>query len=52
MFEPDWETTFYGPNYAKLSAIKQKYDPHDLFVVTSGVGSERWDALGICTVDE
>ncbi|KAJ7890882.1 FAD-binding domain-containing protein [Mycena olivaceomarginata] len=52
MFEPDWETTFYGPNYAKLSAIKQKYDPHDLFIVTSGVGSERWDALGICTVDE
>ncbi|KAJ7348423.1 FAD-binding domain-containing protein [Mycena albidolilacea] len=52
MFEPNWKTTFYGPNYAKLSAIKQKYDPHDLFIVTSGVGSERWDALGICTVDE
>jgi hypothetical protein len=43
-------TTFFGPNYAKLSAIKRKYDPKDLFIVTAGVGSERWDQLGICKV--
>ncbi|KAF8191035.1 hypothetical protein K438DRAFT_1907101 [Mycena galopus ATCC 62051] len=50
LFEPEYQTTFYGPNYAKLSAIKSKYDPDDLFIVASGVGSERWDEWGICTV--
>ncbi|KAJ7238142.1 FAD-binding domain-containing protein [Mycena haematopus] len=50
IFEPDFQTTFYGPNYAKLSAIKKKYDPFDLFIVASGVGSERWDEWGLCTV--
>ncbi|KAF7356264.1 hypothetical protein MVEN_00957900 [Mycena venus] len=48
--EPEFQTTFYGPNYAKLSAIKSKYDPHDLFIVAAGVGSERWDKAGMCTV--
>ncbi|KAJ6481261.1 FAD-binding domain-containing protein [Mycena vitilis] len=48
--EPNFQTTFYGPNYAKLSAIKAKYDPNDLFMVAAGVGSERWDNTGMCTV--
>ncbi|KAF7333174.1 hypothetical protein MVEN_02383200 [Mycena venus] len=50
IFEPKFQTTFYGPNYSKLSAIKSKYDPLDLFIVASGVGSERWDEWGLCTV--
>lgn len=49
-FERDFQTTFYGPNYARLSQIKRKFDPTDLFIVRSGVGSERWDTLGLCTV--
>ncbi|KAJ7187726.1 FAD-binding domain-containing protein [Mycena pura] len=48
--EPHFQTTFFGPNYAKLSQIKSKYDPNDLFIVAAGVGSERWDEWGICTV--
>ncbi|KAJ6557654.1 hypothetical protein B0H19DRAFT_946457 [Mycena capillaripes] len=48
--EPDFKMTFYGPNYGKLSAIKAKYDPHDLFIVPAGVGSERWDKAGICII--
>jgi len=48
--EPDFRTTFYGPNYAKLSKIKAQYDPNDLFIVRSGVGSERWDGFGLCRV--
>ncbi|KAJ7118087.1 hypothetical protein C8R44DRAFT_559976, partial [Mycena epipterygia] len=43
VMEPNFQTTFFGPNYAKLSAIKAKYDPDDLFIVHTGVGSERWD---------
>ncbi|KAF9042801.1 FAD-binding domain-containing protein [Hymenopellis radicata] len=48
--EPHFQTTFYGPNYDRLSEIKSKYDPNDLFIVASGVGSERWEADGFCKV--
>ncbi|KAJ7729749.1 FAD-binding domain-containing protein [Mycena metata] len=50
VMEADFQTTFFGPNYVKLSAIKSKYDPGDLFIVGAGVGSERWDEWGLCTV--
>ncbi|KAG6853994.1 hypothetical protein C0991_011651 [Blastosporella zonata] len=48
--EVDFQTTFYGPNYNRLTEIKAKYDPEDLFIVKSGVGSERWDTYGLCKV--
>ncbi|KAF7349910.1 FAD-binding domain-containing protein [Mycena venus] len=48
--EPHFQTTFFGPNYANLTRIKAKYDPDDLFIVPAGVGSERWDEWGLCTV--
>ncbi|KAJ7499969.1 FAD-binding domain-containing protein [Mycena latifolia] len=51
VLEPNFQTTFFGQaNYAKLSGIKSKYDPTDLFIVPAGVGSERWDEWGLCTV--
>ncbi|KAF7377572.1 FAD-binding domain-containing protein [Mycena sanguinolenta] len=50
VLEPHFQTTFFGPHYAKLSAIKRKYDPEDLFIVGAGVGSERWDEWGLCRV--
>ncbi|KAF7377559.1 FAD-binding domain-containing protein [Mycena sanguinolenta] len=50
VLEPNFQTTFFGPNYGKLSAIKSKYDPDDLFIVGAGVGSERWDEWGLCRV--
>jgi hypothetical protein len=50
IFEANFQTTFFGPNYAELSAIKRKYDPSDLFIVRTGVGSERWDQWGLCTI--
>ncbi|KAI0061773.1 FAD-binding domain-containing protein [Artomyces pyxidatus] len=48
--EPNWKVTFYGGNYARLSVVKALYDPSDLFIVSAGVGSERWDADGMCRV--
>jgi hypothetical protein len=41
-FEDDWQQSFWGPNYPRLLAIKDKYDPDGLFFVHHGVGSERW----------
>src|SRR5665213_1897884 len=41
-FKTDWQTAFWGTNYPKLAAVKQKYDPDGLFFVRHGVGSERW----------
>lgn len=45
-FEEAWSDAFWGSNHARLSGIKDKYDPGDLFIVHHGVGSERWSADG------
>ncbi len=45
-FEGDWRRSFWGPNHARLLAVKQRYDPEGLFFVHHGVGSEHWSADG------
>ena len=45
-FEPDWQTSFWGTNYARLLAIKRQYDPDGLFFLHHGVGSEDWSEDG------
>jgi hypothetical protein len=45
-FEANWQSAFWGENYARLSAVKLKYDPDGLFYVHHGVGSEDWDDHG------
>ncbi|EGN97606.1 hypothetical protein SERLA73DRAFT_110899 [Serpula lacrymans var. lacrymans S7.3] len=44
LYEVDFQYTFFGEHYPSLLAIKDKYDPHRLFVVAKGVGSEEWDS--------
>jgi FAD/FMN-containing dehydrogenase len=41
-FDTDWQTRFWGPNYPRLRAAKDRYDPTGLFTVHHGVGSEDW----------
>jgi hypothetical protein len=45
-FEPNWREAFWGANYARLRAIKQRYDPDGLFFLHHGVGSEDWSEDG------
>jgi hypothetical protein len=45
-FQPDWQQAFWGSHYARLLAVKQRYDPQGLFFVHHGVGSEPWSADG------
>ena len=45
-FEPNWQQSFWGSNYARLLAVKAQYDPDGLFFVHHGVGSEGWSADG------
>jgi len=45
-FEPNWQQSFWGANYRRLLAVKQRYDPEGLFFVHHGVGSEAWSADG------
>ncbi|KAI1300858.1 hypothetical protein EDD11_005927 [Mortierella claussenii] len=43
--EPNWQTTFFGHNYARLKAIKNKVDPKGLFICRNCVGSENWNGI-------
>jgi hypothetical protein len=49
-FEPDWQRSFWGGNYQRLSEIKRKYDPEGLFYCHHCVGSEAWSSDGMCRV--
>ncbi|KAF9291710.1 hypothetical protein BGZ68_002734 [Mortierella alpina] len=46
--EPDWQATFFGKNYPRLKAIKNKVDPKGLFVCRHCVGSEDWSQDFTC----
>ena len=45
-FEPSWQRAFWGSNHSRLAAVKAHYDPHGLFFVHHGVGSEQWSDDG------
>lgn len=45
-FDTKWREHYWGANYGRLKAVKEKYDPDGLFTVHHGVGSEDWSADG------
>ncbi|KAF2405056.1 FAD-binding domain-containing protein [Trichodelitschia bisporula] len=45
---PGWQTAFWGANYERLFAIKQKVDPRGVLYCRACVGSELWtDVNGV-----
>ena len=49
-FERQWQRSYWGDNYARLLAVKPRYDPDGLFFVRHGVGSEAWSDDGFTRV--
>jgi FAD/FMN-containing dehydrogenase len=49
-FRTDWREAFWGANYPRLKAIKDRYDPDGFFFVHHGVGSEDWSPDGFTRV--
>lgn len=49
-FKTDWHQESWGENWRRLSEIKHRYDPHGLFIVHNGVGSESWSTDGFMRV--
>ena len=45
-FKADWQQAFWGEHYARLQAVKRRYDPDGLFFVHHSVGSEGWSGDG------
>ncbi|KAH6626607.1 hypothetical protein B0J18DRAFT_365261 [Chaetomium sp. MPI-SDFR-AT-0129] len=41
-YEPNWQTAFWGDNYARLLKLRQKYDPNGVFYAVSTPGTEKW----------
>lgn len=40
--QPDWQSSFYGFNYARLLSIKKKYDPDYFFYARTAAGNDQW----------
>jgi hypothetical protein len=40
----NWQSTYWGSNYPRLSALKKKYDPTSHFWVTPGIDADTWTA--------
>ncbi|KAI9823193.1 MAG: hypothetical protein M1832_002637 [Thelocarpon impressellum] len=47
--DPDWKTSFFGANYARLLEVKQRWDPEGLLFAETTVGSDAWapDGKGV-----
>lgn len=41
--QTDFQTQFFGTNYARLRQLKKEYDPTDVFYARKMVGSEDWN---------
>ncbi|KAH7096013.1 hypothetical protein FB567DRAFT_432188 [Paraphoma chrysanthemicola] len=45
LYEPNWQQTYWGSNYARLFQLRQKYDPTGVFYTQTTPGTEKWSVI-------
>jgi len=45
LYEPNWQTAYWGDKYPRLLQIKKKYDPGNLFYAQTTPGTESWEVI-------
>ncbi|KAL6704005.1 hypothetical protein ACN47E_008856 [Coniothyrium glycines] len=45
LYEPNWQTAYWGSNYARLLQIRQKWDPNGVFYTQTTPGTESWSVI-------
>lgn len=45
LYEPDWQTAYWGDNYARLVQVRRKWDPKGVFYAQTTPGTERWSVV-------
>ncbi|KAF2003285.1 FAD-binding domain-containing protein [Amniculicola lignicola CBS 123094] len=45
LYEPNWQTSYWGSNYPKLLQVRKKWDPEGVFYTQTTPGTEDWEVL-------
>ncbi|KAI8936516.1 hypothetical protein NX059_006921 [Plenodomus lindquistii] len=45
LYEPNWQESYWGSNYARLFELRQKWDPNGVFYAQTTPGTEKWSVI-------
>ncbi|KAF2019041.1 FAD/FMN-containing isoamyl alcohol oxidase-like protein MreA [Aaosphaeria arxii CBS 175.79] len=49
LYEPNWQESYWGSNYARLLELRKKWDPTGVFYTQTTPGTENWEVIDFGT---